>query len=526
MTAPPTSLTRSCTINPTINDLHHSTTPSFPLLLGPRRHSFDDLDPSLLQDPLASSLLETLDQNLTDLPAPPITSNLGNNPPSPITRTSDPHLPFANDTDDTEICIPMDVSTAPPDPLLQPVAEPPPVSSLNQTKTPSQPIKCGVCLEEVIANYTTPCRHCQSARCHTCLRNQFTTALRDMALFPVTCCGSPWHFDVARGLVPEVDLNKYMTRFEEKTDPHPLYCPVETCSAFISYRLFSEHSDTVKCPTCTRGVCVKCKQLRDADAAHACRTFDPLLAMLKKFKYKVCPKCGIAVARMYGCSHMKCLCGAHWCWDCRRSIVECNESCQGEGGDGDGDGDEDQGEYADGDVPMQSVEEAEQDVSGEIPSQILDETPLPIVEERPTQTTPVPVTEHLGPPETQQPTSPEILMNSFTNLDDPHATRWESAGADFGAEPSEGWADSWGCDHRHFGRFTRERMPPFWLYNVAHDQLEIKIRCMACFKDMDISRAPGDVNRKHQEQLEDAKEVAYQCDDCAILYCWDCKAVK
>ncbi|RVX70096.1 hypothetical protein B0A52_06268 [Exophiala mesophila] len=531
VTAPPTpaaaSLTRSCTINYTTNDLDFCTAPSIPFLLGPRRHSFDQLDPSLLQDPLAgfSPVMETPDQTLTDLPEPHFTSSLGNNPPSPTISTSGPILPLPLDTQDSETVTEMDGSTAAPDSISQSLGETPTASSLDDTKPISEPTKCGVCLEEVVANYTTPCRHCRSARCHTCLRNQFSAALRDMTLFPVTCCGSSWHFDVARGLVPEADLNKYMSRLEEKTNPHPLYCPVETCSAFVSKRLISENSDTVKCPTCARSICVKCKQLSDADAdanaAHACQTSDPLLAMLKKFKYKVCPKCGIAVARMYGCSHIKCHCGAHWCWDCRRSIVECSEACQGEGGDVDGD----QTDYGDEDVPMQSVEETEPDASARTPPETLDETAQAVVEEHSTQSTPVAATEHPTSAETQQSASPEIQMDSFTNLDDPRARRWESAGEDFGAEPSEGWADSWGCAHHSFERFTRARMPPLWLYKVQPDQPEIIVRCMACFKDMKIAQAaylPDGKERPPCADDEDAKEVLYQCDECTVFYCWDC----
>lgn len=34
---------------------------------------------------------------------------------------------------------------------------------------------------------------------------------------------------------------------------------------------------------------------------------------------------------MYGCSHMQCTCGAHWCWWCLRSIDECQGDCAGPG---------------------------------------------------------------------------------------------------------------------------------------------------------------------------------------------------
>lgn len=33
--------------------------------------------------------------------------------------------------------------------------------------------------------------------------------------------------------------------------------------------------------------------------------------------YRKCPGCGIWVVRSEGCSHMKCGCGVHFCFDCR-----------------------------------------------------------------------------------------------------------------------------------------------------------------------------------------------------------------
>ena len=32
--------------------------------------------------------------------------------------------------------------------------------------------------------------------------------------------------------------------------------------------------------------------------------------------YKLCPACGNGVKKTYGCDHMTCFCGCHWCWSC------------------------------------------------------------------------------------------------------------------------------------------------------------------------------------------------------------------
>jgi hypothetical protein len=38
---------------------------------------------------------------------------------------------------------------------------------------------------------------------------------------------------------------------------------------------------------------------------------------------------------MYGCDHIRCHCGAHWCWSCERSIDICfSDPCQAQLDDG------------------------------------------------------------------------------------------------------------------------------------------------------------------------------------------------
>lgn len=49
--------------------------------------------------------------------------------------------------------------------------------------------------------------------------------------------------------------------------------------------------------------------------------------MLAKFKIEQCPRCRRAVRKMYGCSEMACLCGAHFCYVCLMSIDQCDGSC-------------------------------------------------------------------------------------------------------------------------------------------------------------------------------------------------------
>lgn len=86
------------------------------------------------------------------------------------------------------------------------------------------------------------------------------------------------------------------------------------------------------CPKCCIGICAECKQI--AHPLKPCDTTarDHELAMLATFGYKQCPKCSHAVKKMYGCRHIQCRCGAHWCYHCRRTLDDCDKiGCTPEG---------------------------------------------------------------------------------------------------------------------------------------------------------------------------------------------------
>lgn len=114
------------------------------------------------------------------------------------------------------------------------------------------------------------------------------------------------------------------------------------------------------CPTCSIGICFECRQV--AHPGRPCDTTqkDYEMAMMKQYGYKQCPVCKTAVKRMFGCSHMQCLCGAHWCWRCQRNIDDCPGDC-GEDGDSDG------SDYGEDDYEG-DAEEAERDVAEGTPT--------------------------------------------------------------------------------------------------------------------------------------------------------------
>lgn len=93
----------------------------------------------------------------------------------------------------------------------------------------------------------------------------------------------------------------------------------------------------INCPKCTVAICVKCVQIVHAkrDCARDDGMTPELTNELERIGIKRCPKCHAAVRKTYGCRHMRCRCGAQWCWHCYRSILECEQNgCTSEEFDG------------------------------------------------------------------------------------------------------------------------------------------------------------------------------------------------
>jgi hypothetical protein len=182
---------------------------------------------------------------------------------------------------------------------------------------------------------------------------------------------------------------------------------------------------------------------------------DEMLALLLKWGYKRCPRCGHGTRRMFGCSHMQCLCGAHWCWGCERSFLECER----EGGC-DWDEDEDDDEMSEDDNEENSDEiglagmVAEASMNADVvmtdPATEGDAT---VGAERgennavgnvapPRPLTPIVQAESAQAERLQRP-----RHGRNGNLDARGARYWQIQDLDFGAEPGDADDRVWGCQH-------------------------------------------------------------------------------
>lgn len=264
------------------------------------------------------------------------------------------------------------------------------------------------------------------------------------------------------------------------------------------------------CPECHIGICPSCKQV--AHSGQPCDTTaqDHEIAMLETYGYKKCPRCGHGVKRMYGCRHMQCRCGAHWCWACLRPFEECDGGCDIPGSDSEDD--------------YYSDEELDPD--------ILQANNIPRRARNSVQngTAIVPTPGNVPAMATQTTNSltgavrSDASIERPVNLDAGGRLAWEATGAYFGGEPDEEIHDPiWSCPHV----FT-----PAKLSEEAHKRgVPLGLECFRCFSRTyaTIQKSNADPSRKSQGFGDDTRkhsaeeDVAWACAGCEMLLCGICK---
>lgn len=301
-----------------------------------------------------------------------------------------------------------------------------------------------------------PCRSCNSAYCIACVRDMFLSACKDSARMPPRCC-MPIHLHHIKTHLTSGEISEYRSKYEEWSTEKPFYCPKPVCSAFISQRLLPERTEGKRrrkvdsgigtpeashfqCPKCDVEICVDCRQLVHPDSLCTNLDFgiDPdTAALLKSWGYKRCPKCGQGLKRMYGCNHMECRCGAHFCWGCMKGRDDCEGGCSDQEEDYDGyesdanDSDSDHSEASP--EPGHEMNEGQATASTAVEATVSE----PTVPER---------TESASEPTTAPRPAPRPR-----NLDGGTSRYWEQQDLDFGEEPTDDVQDrSWECQHRFF----------------------------------------------------------------------------
>lgn len=289
-----------------------------------------------------------------------------------------------------------------------------------------------------------PCRSCNSAYCVSCVKGMFLSACKDSTRMPPRCC-MQIHLHHIKPHLSHEEISEYKARYEEWSTPKPLYCPIPICSTFIPERLLPRRagargkrkvdsgigtptSPNIKCTECDCEICVDCRQM--SHPGNVCANMDlgvdvDTAALLKAWGYKRCPKCSQGIKRMYGCNHMGCRCGAHFCWGCMKSRDECEGDCYE---------DEDRDEPSDSEPD--EPEPLPESNDGTVTVKESADNDMAVSAQRTTRTSPT-VT-----------ATPSQVTHRPRNLDGGGAHYWEEQDFDFGDEPTDDVQDRvWECHH-------------------------------------------------------------------------------
>jgi hypothetical protein len=309
-----------------------------------------------------------------------------------------------------------------------------------------------------------PCRGCSNSYCTACVKNMFIEACKDSTRMPPRCC-YPINLQLAKPYLTEDETSLFRAKYEEWRTPNPTYCPVPVCSAFIPDRLMPQNvrdkkqradsgvgtptSESFACPTCEASICTGCRQ--QAHPGVMCNIDEfgldaDTTALLKSWGYKQCPKCRHGVKRMFGCNHMECRCGAHFCWVCLESINECDGGCY----------DDDEEDYFSDGEPDEEEDTPVQPTPAETTTEIgASEVPAEAVTENAEVTAPA------------QPARPR-------NLDGGGARYWANTEINFGEEPQDDHTQAiWSCDH-----YYRPYTIPFATALTSHTN---EVECTQCW---------------------------------------------
>lgn len=167
----------------------------------------------------------------------------------------------------------------------------------------SQKTVCYLCAGKYRRNIISPaCGNCNAEACLECLKSWYGQVKHGQIVNPnhLTC---PFCKRSPKGNLLAL-YNKQAMAIHKIV--HALRNDVWLAWCQKCYRVkeFQEKSCGQSIPTLKEFVCDDCQTIIPTNMG------------------KVAPCCGVIVSKIYGCPHMTCVCGNHWCWDCVQLFTE------------------------------------------------------------------------------------------------------------------------------------------------------------------------------------------------------------
>ncbi|KAI0360504.1 hypothetical protein OH77DRAFT_1516988 [Trametes cingulata] len=193
--------------------------------------------------------------------------------------------------------------------------------------------ECVACLSNISVSVEdavqVSCGHLYHSEC---LLQLVRVAMQSPSQFPPRCCKKPVLLSTFGHLLDAVEKDAYAMREMEQATSRRVYCSNPRCSRFLGPRVKQLPVHIYDCPatSCGSRTCARCKaavELSATSEAHQC-THDPghraALQLGSRLGWVRCPDCEHLVERDSGCAHMRCICGAQFCYCCGAKWKTCS----------------------------------------------------------------------------------------------------------------------------------------------------------------------------------------------------------
>ncbi|KAL6602388.1 hypothetical protein U3516DRAFT_759951 [Neocallimastix sp. 'constans'] len=125
-------------------------------------------------------------------------------------------------------------------------------------------------------------------------------------------------------------INNFLMNNNDEFSP----CPTPGCEYIF---FFQQGEFNFLCPMCHKHYCLNCKDewhngltcQQYKDSRDEKKLDDQFFQFVKGAKFKMCPKCKYWVEKTRGCNHMRCRCGADFCYLCGDFMnMNTNHTCR------------------------------------------------------------------------------------------------------------------------------------------------------------------------------------------------------
>ncbi|TGZ78763.1 hypothetical protein EX30DRAFT_309668 [Ascodesmis nigricans] len=178
---------------------------------------------------------------------------------------------------------------------------------------------CNTCTDRFPVSLTLKAK-CGHVYCRECIIQLFLYATTDETLYPPRCCRNPFPVEKVLAWMRAEDGHKFRAAAIEYEATERTYCSNPTCGVFI----IGEAHGVVECQSCGISTCSQCKGpehgVLDCPRDEALQV---VLRIAEDAGWKRCSRCHAMVELNFGCNHITCKCGAHWCYVCSAPWKTC-----------------------------------------------------------------------------------------------------------------------------------------------------------------------------------------------------------